>query len=80
MNLISKSFQYGQHAFRLETGEIARQANGAVVASCGDTSVLVTVVYDLSSEPRDFLPLTVDFEERTYAAGRIPGAPYAASS
>jgi len=70
---VAKSFQFGQHEFRLETGEIARQATGAVLASYGDTSVLVTVVCRPSQIPRDFLPLTVDFEERTYAAGRIPG-------
>ncbi len=70
---VVKEFQYGQHNFKLETGEIARQATGAVVASCGDTSVLVTVVCQRSRLARDFLPLTVDFEERTYAAGRIPG-------
>ncbi len=70
---VVKEFQYGQHNFKLETGEIARQATGAVVASCGDTSVLVTVVCNKGGPPRDFLPLTVDFEERTYAAGRIPG-------
>lgn len=73
MSYVSKSFQFGQHEFRLETGEIARQATGAVLASYGDTSVLVTVVCRPSHIPRDFLPLTVDFEERTYAAGRIPG-------
>ncbi len=70
---VVKEFPYGRHSFKLETGEIARQATGAVVASCGDTSVLVTVVCEKSGTPRDFLPLTVDFEERTYAAGRIPG-------
>ena len=70
---VVKEFQYGQNRFKLETGEIARQATAAVVASYGDTSVLVTVVSQKSSQPRDFLPLTVDFEERTYAAGRIPG-------
>ncbi len=70
---VVKEFQYGQHNFKLETGEIARQATGAVVASCGDTSVLVTVVCEKGGPARDFLPLTVDFEERTYAAGRIPG-------
>ncbi len=73
MNHCKKTFQYGEHEFRLETGEIARQATGAVVASCGDTSVLVTVVCEKGGVARDFLPLTVDFEERTYAAGRIPG-------
>ncbi len=66
-------FQYGAHEVRLETGRIARQATAAVVASMGDTSVLVTLVAE--NEPRDlkFLPLTVEYEERTYAAGRIPG-------
>ncbi len=73
MNKIVKSFQYGPHEFTLETGEIARQASGAVLASYGDTCLLVTVVHRQSDQPRDFLPLTVDFEERTYAAGRIPG-------
>ncbi len=73
MKPVVKTFQYGQHEFRLETGEIARQATGAVLASCGDTSVLVTVVCEKEGQPRDFFPLTVDFEERTYAAGRIPG-------
>jgi len=73
LSYVSKSFQYGKHEFRLETGEIARQATGAVLASYGDTSVLVTVVCQPSAQTRDFLPLTVDFEERTYAAGRIPG-------
>lgn len=73
MSKIVKSFQYGQDEFKLETGEIARQASAAVLASYGDTSVLVTVVRNESDLVRDFFPLTVDFEERTYAAGRIPG-------
>ena len=73
MKKITKSFQYGQHEFKLETGEIARQASAAVLASYGDTSVLVTVVRQEADQVRDFFPLTVDFEERTYAAGRIPG-------
>ena len=73
MNRVVKSFQYGSNEFRLETGEIARQATAAVVASYGDTSLLVTVVHRASDKPRDFFPLTVDFEEKTYAAGRIPG-------
>jgi polyribonucleotide nucleotidyltransferase len=64
---------YGQHEVKLETGEIAKQAGGAVIASMGDTMVMVTVVGNRNSQPRDFLPLTVDYEERTYAAGRIPG-------
>ena len=67
------SFQYGEHTVRLETGRIARQATAAVVASMGDTSVLVTVVADPEPRNLNFLPLTVEYEERTYAAGRIPG-------
>ena len=68
-----KTFQYGQHEVKLETGRIARQASGAVLASMGDTTVLVTVVGNKDARRTDFLPLTVDYEERTYAAGRIPG-------
>lgn len=66
-------FQYGAHEVRLETGRIARQASGAVMASMGDTTVLVSAV--IGSEPQrfSFLPLTVEYEERTYAAGKIPG-------
>ncbi len=73
MKAISKSFQYGEHTVTLETGEIARQADGAVMVSMGDTQVLVTAV--VANEPRggDFFPLTVDYQEKTYAAGRIPG-------
>ncbi|KVX01067.1 polyribonucleotide nucleotidyltransferase [Shewanella frigidimarina] len=74
MNPIVKSFEYGQHTVTLETGVIARQADAAVLASMGDTTVLVTVVgkkvADLS---RDFFPLTVNYQEKTYAAGKIPG-------
>jgi len=71
---ISKSFQYGDHSVTLETGEIARQASGAVMASMGDTVVLATVVAEKEARPgQDFFPLTVDYQEKTYAAGRIPG-------
>ncbi len=71
---IKKSIQYGEHLLTLETGEIARQASGAVLASLGDTVVLATVVADRSGHSdRDFFPLTVDYQEKTYAAGRIPG-------
>ena len=71
---IKKTFQYGSHAVTLETGEIARQADGAVMVNMGDTVVLVTVVAAKgSTEGRDFFPLTVDYQEKTYAAGRIPG-------
>jgi len=73
LNKTVETFQYGDQEFRLETGQIARQASGAVLASMGETVVLVTVVAARESSGRDFFPLTVDYEERTYAAGRIPG-------
>ncbi len=73
MTRVVKTFQYGDHEVVLETGEIAKQASGAVLASMGDTTVLVTVVAQKESSGKDFLPLTVDYEERNYAAGRIPG-------
>ncbi|WP_432720732.1 polyribonucleotide nucleotidyltransferase [Jeongeupia wiesaeckerbachi] len=73
-NKIVKSFQYGKHTVTLETGEVARQASGAVVVSMDDTVVLVTVVAAKGVKPgQDFFPLTVDYQERTYAAGKIPG-------
>ena len=75
MTLYKKTLQYGQHSLTLETGEIARQASGAVMVSMGDTIVLVTVVGTNEPHPeRDFFPLTVDYQERSYAAGRIPGS------
>jgi len=67
------SFQYGAHAVTLETGEVARQATGAVMVSMGETVVLVTVVGNKNESDRDFFPLTVDYQEKTYAAGKIPG-------
>ncbi len=71
---VSKSFQYGSHTVTLETGELARQADGAVRVSMGDTVVLVTACAQKSAQPgRDFFPLTVNYVEKTYAAGRIPG-------
>ena len=74
MNPIKKSFQYGAHEVTLETGEIARQATGAVLVNIADTVVMVTVVGAKTADPgRDFFPLTVDYQEKTYAAGRIPG-------
>ncbi|NIM28653.1 MAG: polyribonucleotide nucleotidyltransferase [Gammaproteobacteria bacterium] len=74
MSSIKKSVRYGAHELVLETGEIARQASGAVLASLGDTVVLVTAVGDINSDPnRGFFPLTVDYQEKTYAAGKIPG-------
>jgi len=69
-----ESFQLGQHTVTLETGEIARQASGAVVVTVDDTVVLATVVAAKSAKPgQDFFPLTVDYVEKFYAAGRIPG-------
>ncbi|WP_048955313.1 polyribonucleotide nucleotidyltransferase [Haemophilus influenzae] len=74
MNPIVKQFKYGQHTVTLETGAIARQATAAVMASMDDTTVLVTVVAKKDvKEGQDFFPLTVNYQERTYAAGKIPG-------
>ena len=74
MSVIKKSFQYGDQTVTLETGEIARQATGAVMVSMGETVVLATVVAARKGvEGRDFFPLTVDYQEKTYAAGTIPG-------
>jgi polyribonucleotide nucleotidyltransferase len=69
-----KSFQYGEHTVTIETGELARQADGAVLVTMSDTVVLVTAVGLKKPTPgRDFFPLTVNYQEKTYAAGRIPG-------
>jgi len=74
VNPIKKTFQYGAHEVTLETGEIARQAGGAVFVSMADTVVMVTVVGSRTADPgRGFFPLTVDYQEKTYAAGKIPG-------
>ncbi|QJR82492.1 polyribonucleotide nucleotidyltransferase [Alteromonas pelagimontana] len=74
MTPITKSFQYGQHTVTLETGVIARQATAAVMASMDDTSVLVTVVGKKEAKAdQDFFPLTVNYQEKAYAAGKIPG-------
>jgi polyribonucleotide nucleotidyltransferase len=71
---IVKEFKWGQHNVRLETGEIARQAGGAVIVDVEDTVVLATVVAAKTAKPgQDFFPLTVDYLEKTYAAGKIPG-------
>jgi polyribonucleotide nucleotidyltransferase len=71
---VTKKFKYGDHEVTLETGAIARQADGAVVVSMADTVVLVTAVGEKGdAENRDFFPLTVNYQEKTYAAGRIPG-------
>ena len=74
-NKITKTFQWGNHTVRMETGEIARQATGAVVVDIEGTVVLATVVCAKNPKPgQDFFPLTVDYLEKTYAAGRIPGS------
>ncbi len=74
-NRVSKSFAWGQHTVTMETGEVARQASGAVLLNMDDTVVLATVVASKSAEPgRDFFPLTVDYIEKAYAAGKIPGS------
>jgi polyribonucleotide nucleotidyltransferase len=73
VNPIKKSFQFGKNTVTIETGEIARQANGAVFVNIDDTVVMVTVVGDTSDAQRDFFPLTVDYQEKVYSAGRIPG-------
>ncbi len=74
MSATKKTFQYGDHSVTIETGELARQADGAVLVTMSDTVVLVTAVGLKKATPgRDFFPLTVNYQEKTYAAGRIPG-------
>ncbi len=74
MTPVKHEFQYGDHTLTLETGEIARQATGSVFISMGDTKLLVTAVVEKTSAPgRDFFPLTVNYTEKTYSVGRIPG-------
>ncbi len=74
MNRVTKEFQYGDHRVILETGRLARQATGAVLVTMGETVVLCTVVGMKTSRPGvDFFPLTVNYQEKTYAAGKIPG-------
>ena len=74
MSAIKKSFKYGDHTVTIETGELARQADGAVLVTMSETVVLVTAVGLKKATPgRDFFPLTVNYQEKTYAAGRIPG-------
>jgi len=71
---VTKTFQYGKHSVTLETGEIARQASGAVIVKMEDTVLLVSAVAAKSArEGQDFFPLTVDYQEKFYAGGRIPG-------
>ena len=74
MSVAKQSFPFGSHTVTIETGELARQATGSVLVSMGDTVVLVTAVARKQAQPgKDFFPLTVNYQEKTYAAGRIPG-------
>lgn len=74
-NKVTKTFQWGNHTVTMETGEMARQASGSVVVNVDDTVVLATVVASKTAKAnQDFFPLTVDYIEKTYAAGRIPGS------
>ena len=74
MAIIKKTFQFGAHEVSIETGEVARQSDGAVIVNVADTVVLVSAVGRKKADPgRDFFPLTVNYEEKTYAAGKIPG-------
>jgi len=74
VNSITKTFQYGEHKVSIDTGAIARQADGAVLVDMAETVVLVTAVGRKTADPgRDFFPLTVNYQEKTYAAGKIPG-------
>ncbi len=74
MSVAKQSFPFGSHTVTIETGELARQADGAVLVTMGHTVVLVTAVARKAAQPgKDFFPLTVNYQEKTYAAGRIPG-------
>ena len=74
MKSTRKSFQFGEHAVTIDTGAVARQADGAVIVDMAETQVLVTAVGRKTADPgRDFFPLTVNYQEKTYAAGKIPG-------
>jgi polyribonucleotide nucleotidyltransferase len=74
VKVTTKTFQYGEHAVTIETGAVARQADGAVLVDIAETTVLVTAVGRKTADPgRDFFPLTVNYQEKTYVAGKIPG-------
>jgi len=73
-NVTRKSIQWGQETLTLETGKVARQADGSVIATLGETSVMANVTFAKQAKPgQDFFPLTVHYQEKTYAAGKIPG-------
>lgn len=81
VNPVIKSFQYGNHTVTLETGRIARQATGSVMCTMDKTAVLCTVVgAKTAKEGQDFFPLSVHYQEKTYAAGKIPGGFFQARS
>ena len=72
--IVKKSIEWGRETLTLETGKIARQADSTVIATYGETSVLAAVVFAKESKPgQDFFPLTVNYQEKYYAAGKIPG-------
>ena len=73
-NVIKKSIQWGGETLTLETGKVARQADGTVIATLGETSVMANVTFARQAKPgQDFFPLTVHYQEKYYAAGKIPG-------
>ena len=74
-NITKKSIQWGQETLSLETGRVARQADGSVIATLGETSVMANVTYARAQKPgQDFFPLTVNYQEKFYAGGKIPGS------
>lgn len=74
MQKLTKQFKFGDHEVSIETGQVARQADAAVIVNMADTVVLVSVVAQKTADPsRGFFPLTVNYQEKFYAAGRIPG-------
>jgi len=73
-NISKKSMQWGEEQLTLETGKVARQADGSVIATLGETSVMANVTFAKSPKPgQDFFPLTVHYQEQYYAAGQVPG-------
>src|SRR5687767_8468541 len=72
--VVQETFKIGDKEVTIETGRLAKQADGAILVSCNDTRVLVTVVSDMEADPgRDFFPLTVEYQEKYYSSGKIPG-------
>ena len=73
-NEVKKSIQWGEETLTLETGKVARQADGSVIATLGETSVMANVTFARAQKPgQDFFPLTVHYQEKYYAAGKVPG-------